>query len=242
MAILIVGASGATGTLLLQQLLDRGQHLRAIVRTPDRLPDALRQQPKLEIIQANVTNLSDQELQRIVSDCTAVASCLGHNMTFRGIFGHPRALVTDTTRRLCDAIRANNPHTPVRFVLMNSAGNTNRDLAEPVSLAQRCIITLLRHFLPPHADNENAADHLRQNIGQNDPAIHWAAVRPDALINLDHTTPYELHPSPTRSAIFNPGKTSRINVAHFMADLLTLDTPWAQWRGQMPIIYNKETP
>lgn len=34
-----------------------------------------------------------------------------------------------------------------------------------------------------------------------------------------------VHPSPTRSAVFNPGRTSRINVAHFMADLVSLSFP-----------------
>lgn len=48
-----------------------------------------------------------------------------------------------------------------------------------------------------------------------------------------------MHASPTRSAVFNSGKTSRIHVAHFMADLITGDETWRRWRGQMPVIYNK---
>ena len=47
-------------------------------------------------------------------------------------------------------------------------------------------------------------------------------------------------PSPTRCAIFNAGKTSRINVGHFMAALITDDNTWNLWKGQMPVIYNKE--
>ncbi|WP_299109964.1 hypothetical protein [uncultured Winogradskyella sp.] len=31
---------------------------------------------------------------------------------------------------------------------------------------------------------------------------------------------YETHPSPTRSAIFNAGKVSRINVCYFMTSLI----------------------
>jgi len=50
---------------------------------------------------------------------------------------------------------------------------------------------------------------------------------------------YEIHPSPTRSAIFNAGQTSRINVGHFMAELVTDDETWNKWKGQMPVIYNK---
>jgi hypothetical protein len=52
-------------------------------------------------------------------------------------------------------------------------------------------------------------------------------------------TEFELHVSPTRSAIFDAGKTSRINVGHFMADLIAEPEIWQQWKGQMPVIYNK---
>jgi len=35
--------------------------------------------------------------------------------------------------------------------------------------------------------------------------------------------------------------TSRINVANFMAELITDDTLWSTWKGQMPVSYNKGT-
>ncbi len=69
-------------------------------------------------------------------------------------------------------------------------------------------------------------------------AVEWAAVRPDTLVNEDKVTEYEVHPSPIRSALFNPGKTSRINVAHFMADLVANADTWDKWKGRMPVIYN----
>ena len=108
-------------------------------------------------------------------------------------------------------------------------------------LARRFVIGLLRLLLPPHVDNEQAADYLRSIVGQNDSAIEWAAVRPDGLIDESEVSEYEVHPSPIRSAIFDAGKTSRINVAHFMAELITDDQTWNQWKGQMPVIYNRES-
>jgi putative NADH-flavin reductase len=239
MTILVVGASGATGRLLVAQLLDRGQSVRVIVRAPDSLPEAIRHHERLTVIHATVLDLSDAEIAQHVNGCDAAASCLGHNMSFKGIYGHPRMLVTDTTRRLCNAIKANKPEQSVRFVLMNTAGNSNRDLHEPISFGQRCVIGLVRLLLPPHVDNERAADHLRTGIGQKDKSLEWAVVRPDTLINEDQVTGYEVHPSPTRSAIFNAGTSSRINVAHFMADLITNSDTWSQWKGKMPVIYNK---
>jgi nucleoside-diphosphate-sugar epimerase len=44
--------------------------------------------------------------------------------------------------------------------------------------------------------------------------------------------------SPTRSPIFEVGSTSRINVAHCMAELLTGEALWRTWKGRMPVIYN----
>jgi len=239
MNILIVGASGATGRLLVEQLLDRGHFVKVIVRSPDKLPEAIRHHDRLSVIQASVLDLGDAELAQHVKGCDAVALCLGHNMNLQGIFGHPRRLVTDATRRLCAAIKANAPEAPTKFVLMNTVGNSNRDLNEPISFAQKCVIGLLRLLLPPHVDNEQAADYLRSKIGPNDGMIEWVAVRPAGLIDVDEVTAYDVHPSPIRSAIFDPGQTSRINVGHFMADLLTDDDTWQKWKGQMPVIYNK---
>ena len=236
---LVVGASGATGRLLVAQLLEREHNVKVIVRSPEKLPKALRQHKNLSLTQASPLDLSDAELVQHVSGCDAVASCLGHNLTLKGLYAQPRKLVTETTRRLCHAIKANTPAKPVKFVLMNTAGNSNRDLDEPVSQGQRVVVTLLRHLLPPHADNEAAADYLRTEIGQNNKATEWVAVRPDNLTDEANVSAYELHPSPTRSAIFNAGQTSRINVAHFMAELMTDEAIWRQWKGQMPVIYNK---
>ena len=92
--------------------------------------------------------------------------------------------------------------------------------------------------VPPHRDNEQTADFLRDNIGQHDKVIEWVAVRPDSLANEDEVTGYKVHASPVRSAIFDAGTTSRINVAHFMAGLITDDSTWNRWQGQMPVIYN----
>jgi ribosomal protein S18 acetylase RimI-like enzyme len=239
MMVLVVGASGATGRLLVEELLSRGLQVRAVVRSLGSLSDSLRNQRSLSIVKANLHELSEHEMIQLVSDCTAVASCLGHNLTFKGIYGPPRKLVADVTRRLCEAIRASQPRQLIKFVLMNTAGNRNRNLDEPLSISERSVVSLIRLLLPPFADNEEAADYLRTNGSLNDSVIEWAVVRPDTLVNENSITEYDVHPSPTRSAIFNAGKTSRVNVAHFIAALIIKDDLWSKWKGRMPVIYNK---
>jgi nucleoside-diphosphate-sugar epimerase len=240
MTTLVVGASGATGRLLVEQLCHRGQNVRVFVRSPNRLPETLKNHDNVTVIEGSILGLSDVELSQHVSGCVAVASCLGHNISLKGIFGKPRRLVTDATRRLCNAIKVNKSDKPTKFVLMNTAGNSNRDRQEPISFSQQCVMGLIRLLLPPHVDNEAAADYLRTKIGQNNEAIEWAVVRPDNLIDADRVTQYEVYASPTRSAIFDAGMTSRINVAHFMADLIASEDTWNKWKGEMPVIYNKE--
>ncbi|MDC9724743.1 MAG: NAD(P)H-binding protein [Gammaproteobacteria bacterium] len=237
MTTLVVGASGATGQLLVQQLLDQGQQVKVIVRSTHNLPSFFNTE-MVSIVEANLLDLSDAELAHHVTGCDAIASCLGHNLTLKGLFGSPRSLVTDAVQRLCTAIKSNQPKTLVKFVLMNTTGNSNRDIPERITFGQQCVITLLRLLLPPHVDNEKAADYLRINIVHDDPTIQWVVVRPDNLTHEATVSAYEIHPSPTRSAIFDAGITSRVNVGHFMAELITNQDLWHQWKGKMPVIYN----
>lgn len=241
--VLVVGGTGGTGRLLVMQLLERGCRVRAVVRSADRLPETVRDHPALEVIQVSVADLTDDALAEHVRGCSSAASCLGHTLSFRGIYGKPRRVVADTARRLCAALAEVGDTTagPCRFVLMNSAGCRNRGLDEPVPLAQHAVLALLRVLVPPHADNEQATEHLRLRVAPGGP-VQWVVVRPDTLVDKDEVSSYDLHASPTRSAIFNAGKTRRVNVAHVMATLLTDDAMWAAWQGQMPVVYDRVSP
>lgn len=237
--VLVVGATGATGKLLVAQLLDQGALVKALVRSRERLPEHFREHPNLEVIEGSISELSGDELSKLVTDCGAIASCLGHNLSFKGMYGKPRRLVTDAIRNLCQAIERNKPDAKVKFVLMNTAGNSNRAIGEKVSVGQSIVISLLRILVPPHPDNEQAADYLWKSIDKQNEHIEWSVVRPDGLIDEDEVTEYSEHVSPTRSAIFNSGKTSRINVANFMSRLILDEELWSIWKWQMPVIYNK---
>jgi len=86
-SILIVGANGATGRLLVTELLDRGHRVKAIVRSAENFSQAIRENENFSIIRANVLDLSNAEIDKYIKECDAVASCLGHNVSFKGIFG-----------------------------------------------------------------------------------------------------------------------------------------------------------
>lgn len=239
MTILVLGANGATGKQLVRQLLQMRHRVKALVRSVEKIPESWMKDERLTVIEGSISEMNADTIARHLKDCHAAASCLGHNLSLKGIYGKPRKLVTDAVALTCTAVKKHVTATrPFRFVLMNTTGNSNRDLKEPVSLGQKIVVGFMRFLMPPQVDNESAADYLRTQIGQNDEQIEWSCVRPDTLIDRDTVTDYSLHPSPTRSAIFNPGKTSRINVGHFMVRLLTEDELWENWKGQMPVIYN----
>ena len=75
MTTLVVGASGATGRLLVEQMLERGEQVRIIVRSKEALPEEIASHNNLSIIQASVLDLTDDEMVRHVSGCNAIASC-----------------------------------------------------------------------------------------------------------------------------------------------------------------------
>lgn len=241
MTILVVGASGATGKLLIEQLLvglEVSEKVRIIVRSVDTLPDKIKQSEQVIITEASLLEMSDADLKAQVQGCRAVVSCLGHNLSFNGMFGHPRRLVTDAVQRLCNAIEAHAPKTPVKFILMNTTGNQNLQADEKISRSHALVIGLIRLLLPPHADNESAARYLQSHFGNNHNGLEWVVVRPDSLTNETSVSEYKNYESPIRSAIFNSGKTSRINVAHFIAQLIDNSDIWNKWKSKMPVIYN----
>jgi NAD(P)-dependent dehydrogenase (short-subunit alcohol dehydrogenase family) len=236
--ILVVGASGATGKLLVADLLERDTKVTAIIRSSSSLKKSFESHPNYREVSASITEMPDNALSPLLEDCEAVISCLGHNLDFRGMFGEPRRLVTDTIEKVSRVVESLKPDKKVKVILMNTTGNSNRDVPEKPPLSQRVVISILRVLLPPHVDNEQAADFLRTRVGQSHLFIEWAAVRPDALTDEVEVSEYDIHQSPIRNAIFDSGSTSRINVANFMAILATDAEVWGRWKGKMPVIYN----
>ena len=237
--ILIAGATGRTGVRLVEQALARGHRVRAIVRSRHRLPSAVLDHPQLTLIEASILALSDDELAACVKGCDVVVSCLGHVMSFRGVFGAPRRLCTEATERLCAAIEAQAPAARTKFILMNTVGVPNPDLPEARSRMERLLLFLLRWLLPPHRDNETAAAHLHEVVGTSVGHLEWCSVRPDSLVE-GAESPYDVLPSPV-TGLLTGQPTTRANVARFMTELMDDEALWSAWRFQMPVVMNAAT-
>lgn len=237
MKTLILGASGATGRLLVAQLINNGILPKLLIRSTATLPKEISDNKNIEIIYGNVNDYSIDQFRDLVKDCDSVVSCLGHNTTFTGIFGKPHSLVCNTVRKIAEVLsEANNKK---KFILMSTTAYTDKIHGEKETFVESIVFTLLKLLLPPHTDNVNSGDYLFKEIKESE-KFEWIAVRPDSLINETVVSDYEVINMKKRSPIFDSGKTSRINVAHFMGDLLLNDKLWQVWKYKAPVIYNKE--
>ena len=238
MKVLVLGGNGATGFHIVEQLLENNVDVKTIVRNSAKLK-SLGNQKNFEIITASILDMDNAELSEVLDDVDAIVSCLGHNITLKGIWGRPHRLVTDAIRKVCESIRMKDTGKVTKLVLMNTTACLDVDTQEKFTTAEGIIIAIMRFLLPPQRDNEQAVNYLKHAIGKNDRNIEWIAVRPDTLINEEEVTSYTVHNSPVRSPVFNSGKTSRINVGSFIMTLLCTNEQWKKWRYQMPVIYNE---
>jgi nucleoside-diphosphate-sugar epimerase len=237
MKALVLGASGATGKLVVQQLVEKNIKVRVVVRETAVIPSQILNDNSIEIIKGNINDFEIGKIKELVKDCDSVICCLGHNIGFKGIFGPPHKLVSNTAAKIIEVFHALNLKS--KFILMSTTAYTNSKIGEVNTFGEKLVFSLLKVVLPPHKDNMLAADHLVHKLSTKS-NIDWVAVRPDSLFNEDNVSEYEIHNKKIRSAIFNPGKTSRINVSHFMVELITNDKLWEEWKHKTPVIYNKE--
>lgn len=239
MKVLLLGASGATGRLVLKQLLDKRIETKIVIRDLSRISDSHKEDKLLESIVGNVSEFGPDEYSKLVADCDAVISCLGHNISIKGIFGEPRKLVTNCIENICRAIMARKDKK-IKFILMSTTAYRDTRIKENYGMGDRMVLSTLYYLLPPHKDNMEAGFYLVNSIGVDNPKIEWIMVRPDGLIDEEQVSGYEILQSPKRSPIFDPGKASRINVSAFMLKLLLDEQLWKEWRYKMPVLYNTE--
>lgn len=238
--VLLVGGTGRTGGRVLTQLLERGVAVRAIVRSAARLPEGVAGDPLLTVVEADLLSLRSEELRRQLEGCDTVISCLGHNLTVKGILGPPFDVVVRAVSNLARAVEAMQPTKPVRFILMSSVSVNRPARADTRRGArQRFFLWVLRGLLPPARDHQRAADFFTGRIGADDPTIEWVVVRPDTLLEGE-VTEYRLS-NELVGSIFRPDETNMANVAHFMCELAADDDMWRRWKGGMPVIVNAGT-
>jgi len=207
--VLVVGATGATGKHVVRVLLDRGDTtVVAVTRSKEKLMDLLlklnddddakdkdddanekkKRENNLIVKEAAIADLSPEELKALTEGCNAIVSCLGHNMTFKGMYRDGywlRDAVQGLTENMPKAEETGSSCC-CRFILMGSDGVVNPDgVTDPKrSWSERSIMSLLRYLVPPMLDNEMSALYLyQQQKEQETTPFDWCIVRPGDLID-----------------------------------------------------------
>lgn len=237
MRVLILGASGATGSRVVFELMSRNMECRILIRESSNLPKEILSCSTVEVIIGSITEMSTLELEGLLAGCDTIVSCLGHNITFSGLFMKPRNLVSSTLKRVCTILR-NKHGNKMRVILMSTTGYTNKKIGEKNGIGGSILLGVLHLLLPPHKDNMDAANYLVHELDRSSDNLEWIAVRPDSLIDESEVTSYKIVEKITTDPVFNAGKTSRINVANFMAELIENSNLWNKWKYKTPVIYN----
>jgi len=236
MKVVVLGSTGQTGYHVVKQLLKNDIQVIAIARTDEKFKD-IKDNENLKVVIGSILDIENDKLKDILMDIDVIISCLGHNISLKGIFGKPRYLVTQAAEK---TIKNANKEKLKKFILMNTTGCLNSNSSEKFSFGETIVIALVRTLIPPQRDNERALKYLEKNYTKSS-SIEWVAVRPDTLTMENEVTDYELFESTQRSPIFNAGKTSRINVANFMMKLVSNEELWNKWKYKTPVIYNKSS-
>lgn len=218
------------------RLLDASIAVTAVVRSEGRLPSSVRGHALLTTVIApgGLLELSDAEVTEIMRGADAVVSCLGHNLTFSGLFGKPRMLCRDTVRRVCEVAHRLQPPSPIKVVVVSTEGVDRPDGSDPRrGLGERLVLAILWLLLPPVADNVGVVDYLAHEATAN-PHVEFCAPRPSDMRD-GAAGAFTLHAT-LQNGIFNAGATTRANVGQFMADCISKAAVWQVWKNSFPQI------
>lgn len=176
MRILILGATGPTGILLIRQALQDYQSCTIIlyVRSPEKIPDDLTSNPSIIIIKGQ---LDDHDaLSKAMEGVTVVLSALGPSVK-RGPF-HPSG--TPLAHAYTHIIDAMKQHGVKRLICLGTASIT--DPADKFNLAFSILVKGVA-TLARNAYNDVVA--IGENVRTRGADLDWTIVRVPVLTEKD---------------------------------------------------------
>ncbi len=207
MKVLVLGATGGTGRLIVRDAQAKSHSVVALVRSKVRAPDL----PVADMIEGDARD--EGALLRALDGCDAVVSSLGTGLSpFREV-----TLLSVATRALVTAMTRNG----VRRLVCITGMGAGDSRGHGGFLYDRLILPLLLHNVYKDKDRQEAA--IRAS------SLDWVIVRP-AMLNDDSARGSVR--AVTDLAGVQGGKIARADVACFVVDQLTTDT----WLRQTPLI------
>jgi uncharacterized protein YbjT (DUF2867 family) len=197
MKVLVLGATGGTGRLIVRDALAKGHSVVALVRAKVRshLPGA-------ELIEGDARD--EETLARALDGCDAVVSALGTGMGFREV-----SLLTVATRALVTAMT----RSGVRRLVCISALGVGDSQGHGGFIFDRLFQPLLLSHAYKDKDGQEAA--IRAS------SLDWVVVRPAML--TDDLARGRVRAVTDLDSV-QGGKIARADVAQFVLEQLTANT------------------
>jgi putative NADH-flavin reductase len=197
MKVLIIGATGATGRVLMREALEQGHEVTALARNPSALAP---EDHRPRVLQGNALDAS--EVEAAVADQDAVLSALGTRST------RPTTLFSQSTHNLISAM---NKHGVRRLVCITGIG---------AGESKGHVGFLYDRIMLPFVVKNIYEDKNRQEEAIKQSDLEWVIVRPARLTDEAAKGEYRVYLGGSYTA-----KTiSRADVAAFMLAQLTDET------------------
>ncbi|KAJ8026611.1 Flavin reductase (NADPH) [Holothuria leucospilota] len=208
MKLALIAASGRTGMHVLEQALEEGHEVIAIVRTPSKITV---QHDNLKVVTGDV--LSTESLKEHFEGCDAVMSCLGAG-ALRNV-----TIYSESIKHIVQAARENSIK---KLIIMTSWGS----FSDPNDRGPFLIEWILRPLvLGSVLDNMSVMETYLKNEAQD---LDFITVRPPGLKDGPKTDKEILHEE--RNFVGGaPGTMMRADVARFMLQCLKTDEFNKKW-------------
>ena len=174
---LVIGATGATGRHFLRQALDQGHHVRAIVRTPSKLPQDLRQHPHFTVIEGSFTEATILERAFQNTDTSS------RNCKIDGVVcmaGDAQNRTRFMTALVKEVVRCMRKYGVKRFLYQAGAFSQRPQpsvLSWPLCLG-RCTIARLLGIYEMVLDNDGVIAYLDQEARD----VQWTVTLPTVIV------------------------------------------------------------
>ncbi len=175
MRIVVFGANGPTGRLLVSQALATGHELIAVTRRPDEFP---LMHPNLTVAEADVLNQSAADT--VVAGANAVLSTLG--------VPYGRRQVTVYSHGARNIVAAMDRHGVRRLVVVSSSATDPKPYADAGFFFNRVLQPFVVNLLGKtvYEDMRRMEDLVRTSN------LDWTIVRPSGLFDAELVSDYDL--------------------------------------------------
>lgn len=215
MKILILGATGRTGKLILEEALNQGYEVNCLVREPKKIK---KNHNHLKIFKGSPEQISD--LENAIKDCGGIISSLNISRESDFPWSKLRTPPTFLSDVINNIISLTGKSGLARIIVCSAWGVAETEKEIPIWF----------NWLIKYSNIGVAyKDHERQENKLKKSKLNWTIVRPTGLTNFKNDKKviesYNNEPNPKLTI-------SRINVAKFMVNVLKRD----ELIGKTPVI------